>query len=144
MNKKTVVRLITLIVLFTSTGVPTLLAQTEPPTSRPATAAPSENQNILGLTVGPTSGVRGVTVKAIAPGSPCEGVLKPNDTIYAVTPDSQPGARVNMTNFQAEMSKIQPGTTVKLLVTVRTPILEVTCTVPTDIGRTTPAAVPPQ
>ena len=69
-------------------------------------APASGNQNLLGITVGPTSGVRGVRVMAIDPGSPCESVIKPGDAIYAITligeGDSRlGGARVNTDNFQA-------------------------------------------
>jgi len=116
-------------------------ADTAPPVSPPASAAQVENQNILGISVGPTSGVRGVTVKAVAPGSPCEGVLKPGEIIFAVTPTGQPGSRVNMNNYQAEVSKIQPGMTVKLLLDLRT-IREVSCTIPADAPPPAPLASP--
>jgi len=59
-----------------------------------ASAIPSENQNILGISVGPTSGVRGVVVKTVSPGSPCEGVLTPGDTIFAFDLIDQNGSRV--------------------------------------------------
>jgi hypothetical protein len=58
---------------------------TAPIASPSASAIPSENQNILGISVGPTSGVRGVRIITIAPGSPCESLLKPDDTIFALT-----------------------------------------------------------
>jgi hypothetical protein len=97
-------------------------------------AIPSGNQNILGITVGPTSGLRGVRVITVASGSPCESVLKPGDTIFALTLIGQGnsilgGARVNNDNFQLEVSKIQPGMTVKLMVSSR-PVVEVSCTIP--------------
>jgi hypothetical protein len=99
-----------------------------------ASAGPLENQNILGITVGPTSGVRGVRVITVAPGSPCESVLKPGDAIFALTLIGQSGsivgsARVNTDNFQTEVSKIQSGMTVKLMVSSR-PVVEVSCTIP--------------
>jgi hypothetical protein len=99
-----------------------------------ASAIPSGNQNILGITVGPTSGVRGVRVITVASGSPCESVLKPGDAIFALTLIGQGnsiigGARVNTDNFQAEVLKIQPGMTVKLMVSSR-PVVEVSCTIP--------------
>jgi hypothetical protein len=114
---------------------------TASPAAPPASVAPLGNQNILGISVGPTSGVRGVAVKAVAPGSPCEGVLKPGDIIFAVTPTGQPGSRVNMDNYQAEVSKIQPGMTVKLLLDLRT-IREVSCTIPADAQPPAPPASP--
>jgi hypothetical protein len=97
-------------------------------------AIPSGNQNILGITVGPTSGVRGVTVITVASGSPCESVLKSGDTIFALTLIGQGnsilgGARVNNDNFQLEVSKIQPGMTVRLMISSR-PVVEVSCTIP--------------
>ena len=143
MTRKLVLSTI-LTVLPIFVGLPMSNAQTESQAPQPAPAASSESQNFLGLTVGPTNGVRGVTVKAVAPGSPCEGVLKPGDTIFAVTPVGQRGARVNNDNLQAEIKKVQPGMSVNFLVTVRTPIREVTCTVPAVGGGTPPAAVPPQ
>ena len=109
-------------------------AATASAASPSASAIPSVNQNILGITVGPTSGVRGVRVITVAPGSPCESVLKPGDTIFALTligqGDSIVGSsRVNADNFQAEVSKIQLGMTVKLMVSSR-PVVEVSCTIP--------------
>jgi hypothetical protein len=97
-------------------------------------AIPSGNQNILGITVGPTSSVRGVRVITVASGSPCESLLKPGDTIFALTLIGQGnsilgGARVNNDNFQLEVSKIQPGMTVKLMISSR-PVVEVSCTIP--------------
>ena len=97
---------------------------------------PSGNQNILGITIGPTNGVRGVRVVTVAPGSPCESVLKPGDTIFAFDLIGQGdsrvgGAKVNADNFQAEVSKIQPGMTVKMLISLR-PVVEVSCTIPVN------------
>ena len=97
---------------------------------------PSGNQNILGITIGPTNGVRGVRVVTVAPGSPCESVLKPGDTIFAFDLIGQGesrvgGAKVNVDNFQAEVSKIQPGMTVKMLISLR-PVVEVSCTIPVN------------
>jgi hypothetical protein len=61
-------------------------------------------------------------------------VLKPGDTIFALDLIGQGGsrvggARVNTDNFQLEVSKIQPGMTVKLMVSSR-PVVEVSCTIP--------------
>jgi hypothetical protein len=101
-----------------------------------ASAIPSGNQNILGISVEPTSGVRGVRVITVASGSPCERVLKPGDTIFAFDLIGQGdsrvgGAKVNADNFQAEVSKIQPGMTVKMMVSSR-PVVEVSCTIPSN------------
>jgi hypothetical protein len=103
-------------------------------TASSVSAVSLETQNILGISVEPTSGVRGVVVKTVAPGSPCESVLKPDDTIFAFDLIDQNGSRaggakVNADNFQAEVSKIQPGMTVKFLLSLR-PIREVSCTIP--------------
>jgi len=111
-----------------------LNAPTAPITSSSVSAIPSGNQNILGITVGPTSSVRGVRVITVASGSPCESVLKPGDAIFALTLIGQGdsiigGSRVNTDNFQSEISKIQPGMTVKLMVSSR-PVVEVSCTIP--------------
>jgi hypothetical protein len=105
-------------------------------TSSSASVIPSGNQNILGISVDPTSGVRGVIVKTVSPGSPCEGVLKPGDTIFAFDLIGQGdsrvgGVKVNTDNFQAEVSKIQPGMTVKLLLNLRS-IRQVSCTIPAN------------
>jgi hypothetical protein len=105
-----------------------------PITSSSASVTPSGNQNILGIAVGPTGGVRGVRVITVVSGSPCENVLKPGDTIFAFDLISQDdsrvgGSRVNADNFQSEVSKIQPGMTVKLMVSSR-PVIEVSCTIP--------------
>ena len=105
-------------------------------------AIPSDNQNILGISVEPTSGVRGVVVKTVTPGSPCEGVLKSGDTIFAFDLIGQGdsrvgGAKVNANNFQAEVSKIQQGMTVKLLLNLR-PVREVICTIPEKAQPATP------
>jgi hypothetical protein len=110
-------------------------------TSPSASAIPLENQNILGITVEPTSGVRGVVVKTVSPGSPCEGVLKPGDTIFAFDLIDQNGlriggAKVNADNYQAEVSKIQPGMTLKLLLNLR-PVREVSCAIPANQPYTT-------
>jgi len=107
-----------------------------PATSSSVSVTPSGNHNILGITVGPTSGVRGVKVITVASGSPCESVLKPDDTIFAFDLIDQNGSRVggakiNADNFQAEVSKIQPGMTVKLLLNLR-PVREVSCTIPAN------------
>ena len=109
-------------------------AATTSAASPSASAIPSENQNILGISMGPTNGVRGIRVIKVSPGSPCERVLKPDDTIFALTligqGDSLVGsARVNADNFHTEVSKIQPGMTVKLMISSR-PVVEVSCTVP--------------
>jgi hypothetical protein len=101
-----------------------------------ASAIPLENQNILGISVEPTSGVRGVVVKTVSPGSPCEGVLKQGDTIFAFDLIGQGdsrvgGAKVNASNFQAEVSKIQPGMTVKMILNLRS-IRQVSCTIPAN------------
>ncbi|MEI7612407.1 MAG: hypothetical protein WCK63_05830 [Betaproteobacteria bacterium] len=95
----------------------------------------SATPNLLGITVGPTSGVRGVKVIAVAPGSPCESVIKPGDAIFALTLIGQGdsrlgGAKVNTDNFQAEVSKIQQGMSVKLMLSTRYPVLEVICKIP--------------
>jgi hypothetical protein len=105
-------------------------------TSPSTSAIPLENQNILGISVEPTSGVRGVVVKTVSPGSPCEGVLKPGDTIFAFDLIGQDdsrvgGAKVNASNFQAEISKIQPGMTVKMILNLRS-IRQVSCTIPAN------------
>ena len=104
--------------------------------SSSASVIPSGNQNILGISVGPTSGVRGVSVITVASGSPCESVLKPGNTIFAFDLIGQGdsrvgGAKVNADNFRAEVSKIQPGMTVKLLISLR-PVVEVSCTIPVN------------
>jgi hypothetical protein len=106
-----------------------------------ASAIPSENQNILGISVGPTSGVRGVVVKTVSPGSPCEGVLTPGDTIFAFDLIDQNGSRVggakvNANNFQAEVSKIQSGMTVNFILNLR-PLRQASCTIPANQPYTT-------
>jgi hypothetical protein len=114
-----------------------MISQNSAPIASPsASAIPLENQNILGISVGPTSGVRGVSVITVASGSPCKGVLKPGDTIFAFDLIGQgdsrvEGAKVNADNFRAEVSKIQPGMTVKLLISLR-PIVEASCTIPVN------------
>ena len=107
--------------------------------SSSASAISSGNQNLLGISVEPTTGVRGVVVKTVSPGSPCEGVLKPGDTIFAFDLIDQNGSRVggakvNIDNFQAEVSKMQQGMTVKLLLNLR-PVREVSCTIPEKAQR---------
>jgi hypothetical protein len=111
-----------------------IYAATASAASPSSLAIPSRNQNILGITVGPTSGVRGVRVITVASGSPCESVIKPGDTIFALTLIGQGssilgGARVNNDNFQLEVSKVQPGMTVKLMISSR-PVVEVSCAIP--------------
>ena len=106
-----------------------------------ASAIPLENQNILGISVEPTSGVRGVVVKMVSPGSPCEGVLKPGDTIFAFDLIGQGdlrvgGAKVNGSNFQAEVSKIQSGMTVNFILNLR-PLRQASCTIPANQPYTT-------
>jgi PDZ domain-containing secreted protein len=113
-------------------------------TSSSISAIPLEKQNILGISVEPTSGVRGVIVKTVSPGSPCEGVLKPGDTIFAFDligqEDSRAGgAKVNVNNFQSEVSKIQPGMTVKKILNLRS-IRQVSCTIPANTQPATPPA----
>jgi hypothetical protein len=102
---------------------------------------PSENKNILGINVEPTSGTRGVVVKTVAPGSPCASVLKPDDKIFGWYIYDQGnsmlfGAHINANNFQSEVSKIQPGMTVKFLLSLR-PIRQVSCTIPAKAQRST-------
>lgn len=94
----------------------------------------SENQNILGITVEPTGGVRGVRVLTVAPGSPCERVLKPGDNIFTIDLIDRNGAKagsakVNADNFQTEVSKIQPGMTVQMLLDPRI-FQTVSCVIP--------------
>jgi len=106
-----------------------------------ASAIPLENQNILGISVGPTSGVRGVSVITVASGSPCESVLKPGDTIFAFDLIGQGdsrvgGAKVNADNFRAEVSKIQPGMTVNFILNLR-PLRQASCTIPANQPYTT-------
>jgi hypothetical protein len=101
-----------------------------------ASAISSGNQNILGISVEPTSGVRGVLVKTVSPGSPCDGVLKPGDTIFAFDLIGQGdlrvgSAKINANNFQAEVSKIQPGMTVKMILNLRS-IRQVSCAIPAN------------
>jgi hypothetical protein len=105
-------------------------------TSSSASAISSGNQNILGISVEPTSGVRGVLVKTVSPGSPCEGVLNPGDTIFTFDligqGDSRVGsAKINTNNFEAEVSKILPSMTVKMLLNLRS-IRQVSCTIPAN------------
>jgi hypothetical protein len=119
----------------TATNDKHMITQSSASITAPSASAVSlENQNILGISVEPTSGVRGVVVKTVAPGSPCESVLKHGDTIFAFDLIDQNGSRVggakvNANNFQAEVLKIQPSMTVKFLLSLR-PIREVSCTVP--------------
>jgi hypothetical protein len=106
-----------------------------------ASVIPSGNHNILGISVEPTSGVRGVVVKTASPGSPCEGVLKPGDTIFAFDLIGQGdlrvgGAKVNGSNFQAEVSKIQSGMTVNFILNLR-PLRQASCTIPANQPYTT-------
>ena len=106
------------------------------PPSPSSLAIPSANQTLLGITVGPTSGIRGVRVITVASGSPCESVLKPGDTIFALTLMGQGnsilgGARVNNDNFQLEVSKIQPGMTVNFILNLR-PLRQASCTIPAN------------
>ena len=80
------------------------------------------------------SGPRGVVVKAVAQGSPCQGVLKTGDNIYGFDVYDQgkarvSGAMVNATNFDAEVAKIRPGMTVSLIVSLRG-VQIVNCVVP--------------
>ena len=110
-------------------------------TSSSASVIPSGNQNILGITVGPTSGVRGVRVITVASGSPCESLLKPGDTIFAFDLIGQGdlrvgGAKVNADNFQVEVSKIQPGMTVNFILNLR-PLRQASCTIPANQPYTT-------
>jgi len=155
MNKKLIYLLSIMAVLFifgiSSYAEPMPKAENA---STTASATSTENQNILGISVGPTSGVRGVVVNTVAPGSPCESVLKPGDTIFAVETYDTNGQRlgghkVNFSNFQEEISnlKIQPGMTVKLLLNLR-PIRQVSCTIPADtkspVTPASPAASPKQ
>lgn len=103
-------------------------------------AMPSENQNILGITVGPTDGVRGVRVLTVAPGSACSNVLKPGDKIFVfdlMDPNGTRvgGAKVNANNFQAEVAKIQPGMTVQFLLDPRI-FQTVNCTIPEKVSNT--------
>lgn len=101
---------------------------------------PSENQNILGISVGPTSGPRGVTVITVVPGSPCASVLNPGDRIFTFDLIDQNGSRVghqikiNANNFQEEVSKIQPGMTVKMSLG---PFKYANCTIPAAISNAT-------
>jgi hypothetical protein len=106
-----------------------------PSSTSTASAIPSANQDILGISAGPASGGRGVIVKTVVPGSPCAEVLEPGDTIFAVTPVGQAGSKVNMSNFQEEVAKLQPGMTVKLLLDLKT-IREVSCVIPTKLAHT--------
>jgi len=104
------------------------------------TTMPSENQNILGISVGPTSGPRGVTVITVVPGSPCASVLNPGDRIFTFDLIDQNGSRVghqikiNANNFQEEVSKIQPGMTVKMSLG---PFKYANCTIPAAISNAT-------
>ena len=105
-------------------------------TASSASSISSGYSNVLGITVGPTSGTRGVRVIAVASGSPCEGVVKTGDTIFAFDLIGQGGSRVggakvNAGNFQTEVSKIQPGMTVKLLLDLRS-LRQVTFTIPAN------------
>jgi hypothetical protein len=106
-----------------------------PSSASTVSTIPSANQDILGISVGPAGGVRGVIVKTVVPGSPCAEVLEPGDTIFAVTAVGQAGSKVNMSNFQEEISKLQPGMTVKLLLDLKT-IREVSCAIPTKLSHT--------
>jgi hypothetical protein len=111
-----------------------------------APAMSSENQNILGITVGPTDGVRGVRILTVAPGSACSNVLKPGDKIFVfdlMDPNGTRvgGAKVNANNFQEEAAKIQPGMTVQFLLDPRI-FQTVNCTIPASVSN--PAAGPAQ
>jgi hypothetical protein len=112
-----------------------------PVTSSSVSVTPSGNHNILGITVGPTSGVRGVKVITVASGSPCESVLKPDDTIFAFDLIDENGSRVggakiNADNYQAEVSKIQSGMTVNFILNLR-PLRQASCTIPANQPYTT-------
>ena len=101
-------------------------------------AARADDGNILGLTVAPTSGPRGVVVKAVAQGSPCQSMLKPGDNIFGFDIYDQSkarvgGAMVNATNFAAEVAKVRPGMTVSLIVSLRS-VQIVNCVVPAASG----------
>ena len=124
-------------VLKLVSGTPVVYAQNSASiTSSAASVIPSGNQNILGITVEPTSGVRGVRVITVASGSPCENVLKSGDTIFAFDLIGQGdsrvgGAKVNADNFQAEVSKIQSGMTVNFILNLR-PLRQASCTIPAN------------
>jgi hypothetical protein len=126
----------------TATTDKQMITQNSASSVSPSTSAiASGNQNMLGISVEPTSGVRGVVIKTVAPGSPCEGVLKSGDTIFAFDLIEQNGSRVggakiNADNFRAEVSKIQQGMTVKLLLNLR-PVREVSCTIPEKVQQST-------
>ncbi|HUN53745.1 MAG TPA: hypothetical protein VMU29_01180 [Smithella sp.] len=105
-------------------------------TSNGTAATPAENQNILGITVGPTDGVRGVRVLTVSPQSPCANVLKPGDKIFVFDLMDSSGARVggakvNAGNFQTEAAKIKPGMTVQFLLDPRI-FQTVNCAIPAN------------
>jgi hypothetical protein len=117
-----------------------------PVTSSSASAILSGYQNILGISVGPTDGVRGVRVLTVAPGSPCDSVLNPGDKLFVFDLIDQNGsiiggAKVNADNFQTEVSKIQPGMTVKFLLDPRF-FKTVSCTIPEKIQQLANATSP--
>jgi hypothetical protein len=117
-----------------------------PIASSSASAIPAGNGNILGISVGPTDGVRGVRIITVASGSPCENVLRPGDNIFTIDLIDQNGstvggAKVNASNFQAEVSKIQPGMTVKMLLDPRI-FKIVNCTIPEKIQQPTTSRPP--
>ncbi len=122
------------IIIFVSLMFPGYARVPRPEEMKAPSVIPAIDQNILEITVGPTSGVRGVKVLTVAPGRPCESVLKPGDTIFAFDLIGQDGSRagsakVNSKNFELEVLKIQPRMTVKLLVSLR-PVVEVSCAIP--------------
>ncbi len=131
----------------TATTDKQMITQNSASSVSPSTSAvPLENRDILGISVEPTSGVRGVVVKTVSPGSPCEGVLKPGDIIFAFDLIGQGdarvgGAKVNANNFQAEVSKIQQGMTVKMILNLR-PVREVSCTIPEKVQQSTTSTSP--
>ena len=141
---------IILLAVFLSTKT-TLQANAASPESTSVASDSVENPNILGVTVGPTSGIRGVVVKTITPGSPCEGVLKLGDKIFAfdlldASGKRVDGAKVNAGNFSEAVSKIQPGMTVKLLLDPRL-FRMVSVVIPADVRplpSSTPSAVSPK
>ncbi|OGP88772.1 MAG: hypothetical protein A2031_07130 [Deltaproteobacteria bacterium RBG_19FT_COMBO_43_11] len=110
--------------------------QTASTASASASVMPVGSGNILGINVGPTSGPRGVTVITVVPGSPCASVLKPGDRIFTFDLIDQNGSRVghqrkiNANNFQEEVSKIQPGMTVKMSLGH---FKYVNCTIPANV-----------
>jgi len=116
------------------------------PAPQAAFTAPSENQNILGITVDHSPKGNGVEVKTVAPASPCQGVLSPGDIIYALNPNGgltgmrgpdTPYLIASIDSFIKQVSKIHPGSNVTFSVSGR----KASCVIPMN-AQANPAAQP--